>query len=324
MKTKMLKVLVNLVFFQLLVIAKADKCDQQQLTKYGFYLRNHKYDAKRVTNLLECLRLCNIDPKCLTINFSLFDKECEFNDDSGMEWELVELPHSIHGILKKEKKASSCNQLKKSYPLLKSGYYDVIVNGKERNVYCDMDNFGGGWSLVVSISKSSHAHLQSSEIDCQDVLKCVPFPESPFPAKKLSDEDIRALAGDGEGTFRVDVVDGPATNNISVFYQIPSGAQNFNSSCSGATCWGTGCVEAECARIIISHSHPYVWESNCKGIDVGYLIVNLQHKVFDGHDNAECGSTWYSSKYTHYGVRALYGYTTPGIHREREGVLFVK
>ncbi|EDO27637.1 predicted protein [Nematostella vectensis] len=251
----MLKVLVNLVFFQLLVIAKADKCDQKQLTQYGFYLRNHKYDAKRVTNLLECLMLCIDDPKCITINFSLFDKECEFNDDSGMEWELVKLPHSIHGILKKkEKKASSCNQLKKSYPLLKSGYYDVIVNGKERNVYCDMDNFGGGWSLVVSISKSSHAHLQSSEIDCQDVLKCVPFPESPFPAKKLSDEDIRALASDGEGTFRVDVVDGPATNNFSVFYQIPSGAQNFNSACSGATCTGTGCVDAEYKRKL-KHIH---------------------------------------------------------------------
>ncbi|XP_048575322.1 uncharacterized protein LOC5496659 isoform X2 [Nematostella vectensis] len=295
------KLLVNLVFFHLSVIAKADKCDQQQLTKYGFYLKNHKYDAKKVSNLLECLKLCITDPKCITINFILFDKECELNNDSGMGWGLVKLPHSIHGILKKkERKGSSCNQLKKSYPLLKSGYYDVIVNGKERNVYCDMDNFSGGWSLVVSISKSSHAHLQSFEIDCQDVLKCVPFPESPFPAKKLSDEDIRALASDGEGTFRVDVVNGPATNKISVFYQIPSGAQNFNSSCSGATCTGTGCVV--CPRVIISYSHPYVWESNCRGIDVGYLLAGLKHKD----------------------VRALYGYTTPGIYLKREGVLFVK
>ncbi|XP_032241985.1 uncharacterized protein LOC116620312 [Nematostella vectensis] len=316
------KLLVNLVLFHLSVIAKADKCDQKQLTQYGFYLKNHKYDAKKVNNLLECLKLCNTDPKCITINFSLFDKECELNDDSGIEWDLVKLPHSIHGILKK--KASSCYQLKKSNPLLKSGYYDVIVKGKKRNVYCDMDNFGGGWSLVVSISKSSHAHLQSSEIDCQDVLKCVPFPESPFPAKKLSDEDIRALASDGEGTFRVDVVNGPATNNFSIFYQIPSGAQNFNSSCSGATCMGTGCVGAECPRIIISYSQPYVWESNCKGTDVGYLIATPNHKVFDGHDNSECGSSWYSSKFTLYGVRALYGYITPGIFEEREGVLFVK
>ncbi|XP_020905052.1 uncharacterized protein LOC110243304 [Exaiptasia diaphana] len=129
-------------------------------------------------------------------------------------------------------------------------------------------------------------------------------------ARKNSDADIRALTS-YEGTFRIDV-----TNTIStlytVFYRLPKGAQYFDSACSASAC----------PRIIISHSYPYVWESNCKGTTQGYHIVAC-HSVFDGHDNRECGTVWKSSKYPDH--RVLYRYCGHnGIFSGKQGHVYVR
>lgn len=58
---------------------------------------------------------------------------------------------------------------------------------------------GGGWSLVVSISNTNNDHLQSTENNCNDSFLCVPYSNSDIVARKLSDEDIVALAST-EGT----------------------------------------------------------------------------------------------------------------------------
>ncbi|KAJ7372444.1 hypothetical protein OS493_018950 [Desmophyllum pertusum] len=58
----------------------------------------------------------------------------------------------------------------------------------------------------------------------------------------------------------------------TVFYQIPSGPENLDSSCASKSC----------PRIIISHSYPYQWETNsCTSIDVGYHISTGCHSGKD-------------------------------------------
>ncbi|XP_062507331.1 uncharacterized protein LOC134183757 [Corticium candelabrum] len=178
-----------------------------------------------------------------------------------------------------------------------------------------MTNYGGGWTLVVGINSQNRLHLQSSSVGtrCRGGDVCVVHrTNGVIPARKLDDRIIRALADD-EGTFRVDV--GP--NKYTTFFQLPQGAAGFQSNCGGTSC----------ARIITSHSYPYTWESNCKGITVGYQVPKDSHKVFDNRDYHECGSLWTSSRYSD--KRVLYGYTgdsgkLTGIYSKLQGFMFVR
>ncbi|XP_073232812.1 uncharacterized protein [Porites lutea] len=176
-----------------------------------------------------------------------------------------------------------------------------------------MKAFGGGWTLVVSISSKNNDYHQRPAINCWDSELCVPFNKDNMTTRKLSDEHIRHFAS-CEGTFRLDVFQGDYT----VFYKIPQRSEQFDSACRGGN---------ECPRLIISHHYPYTWETNnCTSLDVGYRIFLSSHyRVFDSHDDGECGALFISSLYE--SQRGLYGYTARdnnGIFLNKEGMLYVK
>ncbi|XP_073254841.1 uncharacterized protein [Porites lutea] len=137
----------------------------------------------------------------------------------------------------------------------KSGYYWVHIKGKKTEVYCDMDNYGGGWTLVASINSSSNNHLLRAEVNCFNSTPCVEFTKTSISCRKLADQDIYEIATH-EGTFRVDQV----TNGYVGFFQNNQAYQEYPAK----VC---------CPRIITSHVYPYQWESNCRGIRNGYFIV---------------------------------------------------
>ncbi|CAH3106862.1 unnamed protein product, partial [Porites lobata] len=182
--------------------------------------------------------------------------------------------------------------------------------------FISFETLGGGWTLVASISSSSNDHLLRAEVNCYNLTRCVEFINTSIPCRKLSDQDIHEIATQ-EGiyrTFRVDQV----TDGYTAFYQIPGGVRQFNSEC----------YTYSCPRIIVSHVYPYQWESNCRGVLNGYLIWTSGecHRVFDMHDNVECGgAAWLSSK---YGTeRVLYGFPFEGLsgmYANKTGLLFVK
>ncbi|XP_022806204.1 uncharacterized protein LOC111343320 isoform X2 [Stylophora pistillata] len=214
----------------------------------------------------------------------------------------------------------SCSEILNKWPDAESGYYSIDIRNRKEDVYCDMKNYGGGWTLVVGISSKNNDHLQSVRNNCINDSLCVSFTDQD-QGRKLSDSDIHELART-EGTFRVDVLKSDGTLSHTVFYQIPSGPNKFNSACR----------RGNCPRIIISHSHPYHWETNnCTSTAAGYRISLGCNSVFDGHDNLECNnSEWFSSKYAD--ERALYGYPcheipdhdSRGIYINRRGRLYVK
>ncbi|XP_066025101.1 uncharacterized protein [Pocillopora verrucosa] len=209
--------------------------------------------------------------------------------------------------------SKSCASIKDIVSNAESGYYWIELWQEKKEVFCDMINFGGGWTLVASISSSNNNHLLRTEVNCLLPNRCVENVSSDIPTRKMSDKDIHAIATT-EGTFRVDQV----SNGFTAFFKIPIGAHLFNSECFGASC----------PRIIVSHSYPYQWESNCKGTELGYQITdtpNRCYRVFDMYDNGECGHSWSSSK---YGTnRVLYGFpcsSFSGIYGNKQGLLFVK
>ncbi|KAJ7372455.1 hypothetical protein OS493_018962 [Desmophyllum pertusum] len=317
-------------YFGILVIISSAKlhealeqCRDSTYSVYGHSLSDHVISTRIVSSLSECVLMCSDEVRCKSLNFRLKGKSCDLNDadrhthpeDYGPKERSVYMDTSEKH--KKKNGFKSCAEIHQETPQAESDYYWVKIGNRDAQVYCDMKNYGGGWTLAVSISSKNNDHLQRKFHNCFNSILCVPFNKKNITARKLSDEDIHKLA-QTEGTFRVDLWN----DTVTAFYQIPSGPDNFNSTC------GRG----DCPRIIVSYSHPYQWETNsCTSIDVGYRIYPGCHRVFDGHDDGECGnSNWVSSGY--HGRRALYGYPCPevpehdslGIYLNKDGMLYVK
>ncbi|CAH3017833.1 unnamed protein product [Porites evermanni] len=284
-------------------------------TKY-YRLEGFQIQTLLARGILTCFQSCLKHEKCESINFDNYSGVCELNSKSlsGSE-QLIYRQGNIFVQLVAIKRQSSCAEIHQTYPSASSGYYWIYIGQVKVQVYCDMKTFGGGWTLVVSISSTNNQHLQRAAVNCFDLELCVPFDKQSMTTRKLSDQHIHHLAN-CEGTFRLDVFQG----NYSVFYQIPQGAENFNSACRGET-------DQECPRIIISNHYPYKWETNtCTSLDVGYHIGrSIYHRVFDGHDDEECGTRFQSSLYG--SRRGLYGSTVhgnKGIYNKKNGMLYVK
>ncbi|XP_027046767.1 uncharacterized protein LOC113674490 [Pocillopora damicornis] len=308
------------LYFSILVIIWSSqlhnvvgKCRPSTYSINSHYLAGHVMSTRIVSSLSECVIICVTDVHCKSLNFHSIDGLCDLNDADRRTLSKDFRPKIGCIYMEMFPSFKSCAEIQQAQPQAKNGYYWIQIGSREAQVYCDMTNYGGGWTLAVTINSAKNDHLQSAEMNCLNSKLCVPFTENDIAARKLTDKDIHELLH-FEGTFRVDVLEKPV--NYTIFYQIPSGPTNFKSTCS----------HGKCPRIIISHSFPYRWETNtCTNQTTGYRIAGSCHRVFDGHDDGECGSLWFSSQYPH--TRALYGYAPcshGGIFENKCGMLFVK
>ncbi|XP_048586954.1 uncharacterized protein LOC116604763 [Nematostella vectensis] len=319
-----MKAIGNFTFFLLpwllcLRYVSGQQCESSY-SIYGYEVKGHTIRESEAWDVVDCMSRCQSEFFCLSIAFRKNDRMCMLKDadrhthraDFGPGSRGVQYMENVEPYNKN--RVQSCADLKSARASVPSGYYPFKLPFGGRIVaYCDMERFGGGWTLAVGISSTDNNHLQRLEYNCMDEQLCVPFTNATITARKLSDADIHQLA-QREGTFRVDF-----DYRYTVFYRIPSGSSNFDSSCKGSSC----------PRITVSYEYPYVWESNCKGVSLGYKISNGCHRVFDGHDDHECGARWISSKYSTN--RVLYGHPCPGdpqhsngIHKNTQGTLWVR
>ncbi|XP_048588546.1 uncharacterized protein LOC116618287 [Nematostella vectensis] len=319
------------IFFQYLIVtwlSMYNACAEQSsgmYTEYGNYLKDHVMERRPGIGIEGCTFACLDHSKCRSINVDLTTHMCELNNASKEDFpeHMTRKHRSLYATddFKPPLFQPSCAAYLKYDPSLKSGYYWISIRRKKRRVYCDMERFGGGWTLVVTINALNNDHLQRAENNCADSVTCVTLIETDIPGRKLSDEDIHEIVG-VDGVFLVEPVSSPLSttnkNKDAVFYKIPSGSQNFDSSCRKTI--------NICPRVIISFSYPYKWETNpCTSLSQGYRIYGHPISVFDSHDDGECGSFWYPSASSYR--RVLYGFPKSGytgIYNKRQGYLWVK
>ena len=90
----------------------------------------------------------------------------------------------------------SCNAIKASNPSAKDGLYTIapLAGGKSYKVHCNMQEYGGGWTLVTLIKSDKSDQWNPDALHPEDLAA---FTTSPSRVSKLSDDEINALLGKG-------------------------------------------------------------------------------------------------------------------------------
>jgi len=93
----------------------------------------------------------------------------------------------------------SCAAIKKTNSNAESGAYVIEpISGNAYNVYCNMDDYGGGWTLVTLMKSDKGDQWNPAALYTEDLAS---FTASPSRVSKLSDAEINALLG-GAGATR--------------------------------------------------------------------------------------------------------------------------
>ena len=125
--------------------------------------------------------------------------------------------------------AQSCKAIKDSNPSANNGRYKItpLPGGKSYQVYCEMQLFGGGWTLVTLIKNDKIDQWKPEALNPAD-LNNVNLMFKPSRVAKLSDAEINALLGKG-GTRWV------IAGNKMTFYRMTYKPWNSNHGAT-STC----------------------------------------------------------------------------------------
>ena len=90
----------------------------------------------------------------------------------------------------------SCDAIKTENPSATSGAYTIrpLASGSSYKVYCNMRDYGGGWTLVTLIKSDRADQWKPAALYPGDLAR---FTTRPSRVSKLSDAEINALLGRG-------------------------------------------------------------------------------------------------------------------------------
>ncbi|CAH3031060.1 unnamed protein product, partial [Pocillopora meandrina] len=261
---------------------------------------------------------------CRSLNFCSKDKSCDLNDARRQVYPEDYGPKAGCIYIDVSESPESCAAIQQEWPQAESGYYWITIGSREVQVFCDMTSYDTTDIKKIQNSSKNLFRIPSSRMTKHNCTKIITWRYLVYTDSIAYNFSSPSLTLFFSGTFRVDVLRKGVS--YTVFYQIPSGPEKFNSACG----YGTF------PRIIISYSYPYQWETNsCNNIDVGYRIYSDCHRApnFDGKimcfKIASDSHISFHLKTDHI-RRALYGFpqcrgeNNHGIYYNNSGMLFVK
>ena len=157
--------------------------------------------------------------------------------------------------------ARSCNHMRRSAGHLRDGRYE-LANGKE--VYCDMDNDGGGWMMAVQIDGNDEDHSNTGSVGASVVTPSTSY------TSKYSDSEIRSFVGSS------------LIGSHAQIKFICAGRHHYYKGCSFRATRSAGGNWASC----VTNYHNYYANSvrNAQSCNCGSQALG-----------AHCSSRWYNS-----------------------------
>lgn len=185
---------------------------------------------------------------------------------NGKEW----YPINITQVGTQDQPGASCKDIQLKMPAAKSGSYWITLGGPARKVYCDMENNGGGWTLIARMKANSWCHIGAN------AAGTLTGPTQTACAK-LSDAEMRTLYSDqfwlscGTTTpHRFGRIDNIA--NFDTTAKIGNKKMTWSQTYNGATYKGT---DDKCCNFGDQNYHnPHVIYSIATGYNGGNYKAN--------------------------------------------------
>ena len=196
----------------------------------------------------------------------------------------------------------SCAAIKTEDPSAKNGAYTIqpLPSGSSYRVYCNMQDYGGGWTLVTLIKSDSNDQWNPAALYPEDLAT---FNTNPSRVSKLSDAEINALLGRG-GTRWV------TAKLTRTFYRMTDRLWNSNHGKSDSACDYKGDFYDAWAK---PATKP-VWNMTAKYIACGGISYDgknwlarsgIHSNSQDGKGASDAADDWYQNGYVF--VRSLQG-----------------
>ncbi len=185
---------------------------------------------------------------------------------------------------------SSCLEIKDSLPHAKSGYYDIFIDNKKYNVYCEMRLASGGWTRVWQADNENYKQTQFdydlpySFIE-NSTYTMISYDNrnrqlSAYNFKTPSDWKVQHPMSYSRGKVIIDAFDS-YTNKKYGHRSLYYGFENFSSLCSDnfkGGDWGKVCISATKAPFYASFNHNE--KDFCNTSKEAYNTVRCGEKKF--------------------------------------------